>query len=300
MPLMSVSPVDNPSLTRPPAAAHPLPPGPSPARDGPGSDGVVRGVGGVGGAVSPLRRALPNWLTASRVLMAVVFFLVLTVWRYDGSEASRGRTDWWLAFSASLFIVAGLTDIVDGHLARRWNAETTFGRIMDPFADKILVIGALVFLAGPDFWVPLPQHRGFSGHGIQVSGVYPWMVVVIVGRELLVTSIRGALESRGVRFGADWSGKLKMFCQSVCIPTCLFTTAVTNVVPTLTPAPGAAAPGTNSSAATLGVVEQLPWGRWTVDITVWVTVTVTVLSAVPYVLRCLRLLAEWNRARRDA
>ncbi len=230
---------------------------------------------------SPWQRALPNALTAGRVLMAVVFFVVLTLWRYDGSAASRGGTDWWLNLAAALFIVAGLTDILDGHLARKWGAETAFGRIMDPFADKILVVGALVFLAGPDFWVPLPRHTGFSGPGIQASGVYPWMVVVIVGRELLVTSIRAVLEARGTRFGADWSGKIKMLCQSVCIPTCLITTAVTNVVPVLA-----------------GGVEQAPWGRRTIDITVWITVAATALSAVPYVLRCVRLLGDWNRARR--
>ncbi|MFN0011483.1 MAG: CDP-alcohol phosphatidyltransferase family protein [Phycisphaerales bacterium] len=229
------------------------------------------------------RQTLPNSLTASRVLMALVFFVVLTLWRYDGSSASKGQTDWWLNLAAALFIVAGLTDVLDGYLARRWQAETVFGRIMDPFADKILVIGALVFLAGPDFWVPLARHKGFSGAGIQASGIYPWMVVLIVGRELLVTSIRGVLESQGVRFGSDWSGKLKMFCQSVCIPTALVGIAVTNVVPVLTPEG-----------------ERAPWGRWTIDITVWITVAVTALSGVPYVIRCLRLVAQAQRARRDA
>ncbi len=225
---------------------------------------------------------VPNVLTGSRVVMATVFFVVLTYWRYDGSAAARGQTDWWLNFAAALFIVAGLTDILDGYLARRWGAESAFGRIMDPFADKILVVGALVFLAGPDFWVPLERHKGFSGHGIQASGIYPWMVVVIMGRELLVTSIRSVLEARGVRFGADWSGKVKMLCQSVCIPTCLIAIAVTNVVPRLD----------------AGGVERMPWGRWTVDITVWVTVAATALSAVPYVVRCVRLVAAWNKARR--
>jgi phosphatidylglycerophosphate synthase len=210
--------------------------------------------------------------------MAGVFFAILTAWRFDGSAASRGETDWPLIGAAALFIVAGLTDILDGHLARRWNAETAFGRIMDPFADKLLVIGGLVFLAGPDFWWSTPKVHAFSGHGIQLSGVYPWMVVVILGRELLVTSIRAALEARGVRFGADWSGKLKMFAQSVAIPTALIGTAVTNVVPT---------------------GEGAPWGRWTIDITVWVTVAVTALSAVPYVVRCVRILREWQRAGGD-
>ncbi len=250
---------------------------------------AARPAEGPRGSTAPARAwwaVVPNVLTGSRVVMAAVFFLVLTYWRFEGSAAAAGRTDWWLTFAAALFIVAGLTDILDGYLARRWGAESAFGRIMDPFADKILVVGALVFLAGPDFWVPLGSHKGFSGHGIQASGIYPWMVVVIMGRELLVTSIRSVLESRGVRFGADWSGKVKMLCQSVCIPTCLIAIAVTNVVPVIDAAPGG--------------VERAPWGRWTVDITVWVTVAATALSAVPYVLRCVRLLAAWNKGRRTA
>ncbi|MGQ0628630.1 MAG: CDP-alcohol phosphatidyltransferase family protein [Phycisphaerales bacterium] len=223
------------------------------------------------------RGTIPNTLTALRVVVAVVFFAVLTYWRFEASAAWNGQTDWWLILAAALFIVAGLTDILDGFLARRWGVESTFGRIMDPFADKLLVVGALIFLAGPDFWHRTPEMHALSGHGIQISGVYPWMVVLIFGRELLVTSIRGVLEGQGVRFGADWSGKLKMFCQSVCVPTCLITIAVTRVV---------ARPD-----------GEAPWGRWTIDITVWVTLAVTAVSTVPYVLRCASLVARWHAGR---
>ena len=224
------------------------------------------------------RGVLPNVLTGSRVVMALFFFAVLTYWRYEGSAAYNKLIDWWLILAAALFIIAGLTDILDGFLARRWNVESTFGRIMDPFADKLLIIGALVFLAGPDFWHPTPQMHKYSGRGIQISGVYPWMVVVIFGRELLVTSVRAVLESRGVRFGADWSGKLKMLCQSVCVPAVLITMAVTSVVPR----PDG----------------SYPWGRIVVDATVWSTVILTLLSGVPYVFRCIALLGDWQRARR--
>ena len=71
-------------------------------------------------AIRPWQKALPNWLTGSRVLMSMAFFAVLTFWRFEGSAAANRLTDWWLILSASLFIVAGLTDILDGHLARRW------------------------------------------------------------------------------------------------------------------------------------------------------------------------------------
>jgi CDP-diacylglycerol--glycerol-3-phosphate 3-phosphatidyltransferase len=232
-----------------------------------------------------LMRALPNWLTASRVLMAIVFFGVLTVWRYEDSAASRHQTDWLLIISAALFIIAGLTDVVDGYLARRWNVESAFGRIMDPFADKILVVGAFVFLAGPDFWWEFTdKHKvTLAGHGVQLSGVYPWMVVVILGRELLVTSIRGALESMGVKFPADVFGKVKMFLQSVAVPTALIAVAITDVLP-------------HES----GSYWSNPWGRITIDFTIWGMVIATILSGVPYVIRCVRLLAEWQKAKRQA
>lgn len=246
------------------------------------SSGNSTGVAGEGASPaldpSPFQRALPNWLTASRVAMSLVFFGVLTFWRFDGSAASKGLVDWLLIIAAALFIIAGLTDILDGYLARKWKVESAFGRIMDPFADKILVIGSAVFLAGPDFWWPTPETHKFVGHGLQLSGIYPWMVVAIVGRELLITSIRGALESGGMRFGADWSGKLKMFCQSVCVPTVLVTIALTSVIP-------------QKSGG--------PWGRTLVDGVVWTTVIVTLISGVPYVLRALGMLAQWQRQRRQ-
>jgi len=237
------------------------------------------------------RRELPNWLTSARVVMAAVFFVVLTYWRWDDSAAQRGRTDWWLLLAAGLFIVACVTDVADGFLARRWKVESAFGRIMDPFADKILIVGAFVFLAGPDFWWEFPGGVGggvparLSGHGIQLSGVYPWMVVVILGRELLVTSIRGVLEGQGIRFGADWWGKWKMILQSVAIPTVLITIAVTATLP--------------------GVREQAqyhwkdtPWGRQLIDVTVWSMMFFTVMSGVPYVVRCVTLLAAARAAKR--
>ena len=237
------------------------------------------------------QRELPNWLTSARVVMAGVFFAVLTLWRWEDSAAQAGRTDWLLLSAAALFIIAVLTDVADGYLARLWHVESAFGRIMDPFADKILVVGAFVFLAGPDFWWEFPGAAGaqvrLSGHGIQISGVYPWMVVVILGRELLVTSIRGVLESQGIKFGADWWGKGKMILQSIVIPTVLIATAVTSVLP--------------------AVREQIkyhwwenPWGRQTIDITVWAMMFFTVMSGVPYVVRCVNLLAQARAAKRES
>lgn len=225
------------------------------------------------GGVAPWRRALPNAMTVSRIAMTVVLFAMLAPYSY----ADPARTEpqpmwtrpWWLVACAAVFAAAALTDVLDGYLARRWRTESVFGRIMDPFADKLLVIGTFIFLAGPGFHV----RRGGAGSpslGCQVSGVAPWMVAVILGRELLVTSIRAAVERLGVDFGATVSGKLKMALQSVCAPAVLVLVGTT---PTLPPIDGPAPPA-----------------RWIIDALVWLTVAVTAWSGVPYVARAVGAL----------
>ena len=114
---------------------------------------------------------LPNQLTAMRLALSVVLF-VLIVWKV------------YLA-AFVVFLVAASTDWVDGYLARRYGLVTTLGRILDPFADKIIVCGSFIFLAA------IPELQQY---------VQPWMVVVIVGRELLVTALRSFLEQQGADF----------------------------------------------------------------------------------------------------
>lgn len=246
---------------------------------------ALGGSRAVAPAPSAFARALPNLLTASRVAFAAAFFAILTAWAFRGDSdilASPPRVDWLMLGAGLLFIVAVATDALDGFLARRWNTESTFGRIMDPFADKVLIVGSFVFLAGPDFWwQSSAQHHFFAGPGIQVSGVYPWMVVLILARELLVTSIRGVLEARGIEFASDWWGKGKMILQSVAIPTILIILALFPVTPA-------------TSLADSSVQQMLasnPWGRTAIDAVVWLMLVTTVLSGVPYVRRGVLLMA---------
>ncbi|MEL7474531.1 MAG: CDP-alcohol phosphatidyltransferase family protein [Planctomycetota bacterium] len=152
---------------------------------------------------------LPNALTIARLVLAAAFVLVLSLpWARPGATA-------WLLFAAALFVIAAITDALDGHLARRLNAITRFGRVMDPFADKILVLSAYILLAGPAF--RLQTDAG----PIQASGVHAWMVALLLARELLVTSLRGLVESEGGDFSAGALGKLKMIAQSVAAPLAL-------------------------------------------------------------------------------
>ena len=104
-----------------------------------------------------------------------------------------------------LFVVAASTDWLDGYFARRWGLVTQLGRILDPFADKLIICGTFIFLAA-----------------VPASGIAPWMAVVVMGRELLVTGLRSFLEQKGIDFSAEMSGKLKMVLQCVAAGASLF------------------------------------------------------------------------------
>lgn len=127
---------------------------------------------------------LPNLLTATRFVLALVLFGLIAF-------------QTWLSATA-VFAVAALTDYLDGYFARRQGLTSTLGRNLDPLVDKVLICGAYIFL--------LPQ-------GVSEGWLQPWMVTVIVARELAITSLRSYLEHRGANFGADWLGKLKMGLQ---------------------------------------------------------------------------------------
>lgn len=104
--------------------------------------------------------------------------------------------------SAVIFIVAAATDALDGHIARKYNLITNFGKIMDPLADKLLVISALICL-------------------VELGDVAGWMVIVILAREFVVTGLRTVAAAEGVVIAAGWSGKLKTVLQMIAIPALL-------------------------------------------------------------------------------
>ena len=125
---------------------------------------------------------LPNQLTVDAAGLSIVLFVLMTAKLY--------------MVGLVVFLVAASTDWVDGYLARRYGMVTTLGRILDPFADKIIVCGSLIFLARHSRAACL-GHAGLDGG-------------LIVGRELLVTALRSFLEQQGADFSAAMSGKLKM------------------------------------------------------------------------------------------
>lgn len=202
-----------------------------------------------------LRASIPNAITVARLLLAIVFFVMVQRIDRHGDLAVAASQGFWAAI---LFGVAAATDVLDGYLARRWSVLSVFGRLMDPLVDKILVLGGFVYLAS-DAFTPMPE-RALVG-----SGVAAWMVVVVLLRELMVTGIRSYAESRGIAFGADIGGKIKMVIQSFCVPWCVF------------------------------VATQPEPSRFLVqsrDVTLVITMLITVGSAVSYVRRALRLPPE--------
>lgn len=210
-------------------------------------------------AGSTLYKQIPNQLTIARLVLAAAFFTVLGLYRFEGLD---GPAHGGLLIGALiLFIIAAVTDALDGYLARRWQAVSLFGRVVDPVADKLLIIGAFILLSGPRFVIP--ERIPDASINYMISGVYPWMVVVILLRELLVTSVRAALESRGVRFPANWAGKWKMILQSVTIPVVI---AIVWYNP---------------------LQEGHGWAGWVRDGLVYLTVIVTILSALPYITRAV-------------
>ena len=129
---------------------------------------------------------VPNLLSAARMVLSIVFFVLVE------------REDF--AAGTVLFLLAATTDWVDGWYARRFNQVSRLGRILDPLVDKVLVCGAVIFLAA----------RGGTS-------ILPWMAVVVVVRELVVTAVRAEMERAGRDFSAGMAGKLKMVLQCAAV-----------------------------------------------------------------------------------
>src|SRR3982751_6796621 len=127
-------------------------------------------------------RHVPNALTFSRLLLAAVFFVMLSYYQYEG----RGdRTFLNVAFF--IYLIALITDFFDGYLARKWKVEGQFGRIVDPFVDKVLVLGSFIFFAGKNFVIPDLAGVGERSYVVKtITGVAPGIVVILLARELLV------------------------------------------------------------------------------------------------------------------
>lgn len=198
---------------------------------------------------------IPNQITTGRLLLSVVFLWLLSQFDF----ARRDEQQWILDWAFWIFIVCAVGDIIDGYLARRNNQITAFGRVFDPFADKILVCGGFILLLGDGF---------VDATGNYVTGLAAWMVVIIVGRELLISGLRGFSEASGKPYAANWWGKIKMVIQSVTVPWII---------------------------RTVGPAGEVPWLITARDVLIWTTIAVTVLSVGSYLSASRAALMEKSR-----
>ena len=133
---------------------------------------------------------LPNKLTVTRVILIPFFVFALL---YQGGENQTFR---WVA--ATVFIVASLTDLLDGKIARKYNLVTNFGKFMDPLADKLLVCSALICL-------------------IELRQLPAWMVIIIISREFIISGFRLVASDNGIVIAASYWGKFKTTFQMIAV-----------------------------------------------------------------------------------
>lgn len=131
---------------------------------------------------------LPNKLTIFRVILIPFFvlFLLVDITAYDK----------WIALA--IFIIASVTDFLDGHIARKYHLVTNFGKFMDPLADKLLVCSALICL-------------------VELERIPSWIVIVIIAREFIISGFRLVASDNGVVIAASYWGKFKTTFQIVMI-----------------------------------------------------------------------------------
>ena len=162
-----------------------------------------------------------------------------------------------------IFAVAAGTDWVDGYYARKYDQVTQLGRILDPFCDKIIICGSYILLS-----VQMRDIQAESlGLSVQIAG---WMAVVVVGRELLVTALRGFIEQHGGDFSAKFSGKLKMVFQCAAV--------------------------IGSLAVLSNPTESSDALRVTTLILIWLSVLSTIYTGIIYIQAAIKTIGEFKSA----
>lgn len=148
---------------------------------------------------------LPNKLTIFRVILIIPFvFIMLTDF--------CGGAGKWIALA--IFVVASLTDMLDGKIARKYNLVTNFGKFMDPLADKLLVSAAMICL-------------------VEMGKIPAWIVIIIISREFIISGFRLIASDNGVVIAASYWGKFKTVFQMVMIVLMIADLSVLSIVTTI-------------------------------------------------------------------
>jgi CDP-diacylglycerol--glycerol-3-phosphate 3-phosphatidyltransferase len=163
--------------------------------------------------LSAMLKQVPNILTFGRLVLTILFLVLLLYSPYANNKTLV------LDIAFTIFVVAGLTDIADGPIARKLDVTSKFGRMLDPLVDKVMVCGAFVCFAiiGEPLLFNLSE---------MTLHVIRWTIAaVLIIREGYVTILRHAAEAKGIDFRAVASGKIKMLIQSFAVGTVLVKTA---------------------------------------------------------------------------
>jgi CDP-diacylglycerol--glycerol-3-phosphate 3-phosphatidyltransferase len=196
-------------------------------------------------------------LTLGRLVLTIIFLIMILLsprFYAEGEHPFQGFLD----YAFIIFLIAGVTDFVDGIAARKFNVTSKFGRMMDPLVDKVLVCGAFICLA------LIGEPRLFD-FGPKTLAVIQWSVAgILILREAYVTILRHIAEARGINFAATFSGKVKMCIQSFAIGTVVIKMAH---------------------------VQTATWGYWFTTITFAVTLIITVVSGLKATQR-----SSWKKA----
>ena len=142
---------------------------------------------------------LPNKLTLTRILLVPVFMIFVSLGQY----ITPSYNPRYYLIAGFVFAVASFTDFLDGHLARKWNMVTDFGKFADPLADKCLVMAALCWF-------------------VETGDMMGWVLAAVLLREFAVSGMRLIAVEKGRVIAAGWSGKVKTASTMVCICLILF------------------------------------------------------------------------------
>jgi CDP-diacylglycerol--glycerol-3-phosphate 3-phosphatidyltransferase len=191
-------------------------------------------------------RLIPNILTLGRLVLTIVFLIMVLLSPRFYAEGERPFPN-FLDYAFIIFVIAGLTDLVDGLAARKLNVASKFGRMIDPLADKVLVCGSFISFA------IIGQPKLFN-LGPETQTIIQWSVAgILILREAYVTTLRHIAEAQGINFAATTSGKIKMCIQSFAIGTVV---------------------------VKMAHVQTATWGYWFTTITFAVMLIVTVISGL--------------------
>lgn len=175
---------------------------------------------------------LPNKLTLLRVILVPFFVAALMI---------EGGTNQTLRYVALvIFVVASLTDMLDGKIARKYNLVTNFGKFMDPLADKLLVCSALICM-------------------IELGQIPAWMVIIIIGREFIISGFRLVASDNGVVIAASYWGKFKTVSQMI---------------------------------AVILMILNIPALGWLTTAFIWIALVLTVVSLIDYIAKNHKILTE--------